>query len=602
LRDGSGGRLVSETELGQDPWAWLYEVEQSDNVDYSAFRVTAVVIDVGGDRASCLAALDSQETAVDQVIDELPTDFDGDWIWVLPDDVTPTATALSRLVQRVAAQPSAAVIGGLLIEPRRRGAGTMVRDWAQTISANGIVRPLTEPGELYQGQLTAGPALGVPASGMLIRGDVWRFLGGLNTQLPRSCWGLDFGWRANLAGYLVLTDPEVHLVDRSAADDPSVERAAGLALVAAHAPRGRRWLVRLRLALVSLTMALGYLLGKDPQRSAEELRGLFGWMGNRTLRRSLRDQLDRLPVKAGYRAVVRQLRPRTGAGLRRLSEAGTARFLEWLHTFTGRGSAASIDEMTGDDFAETSPTDHRIPLAITGALALVIAALAAVRGSYGYGSLVAPQLLAAPARWSDFLDDYLRPVAGTDQVSGAPWSALTGLFSLVAAGLPEWLVTAVMVGCVPLAWLFAFRLLRALLGDQRLAGIGALGYALSSRADRCAQRGRLRRGRIGGPAADRGLCRLALAGCAGLELAGCRGFRVLAGAVLLAGTRVVGRRPRDCPGQRLQCPETGRHRPVAARAGCTAAVAGRAVGCGTAGSPRPPAHRNRADPCPHRSA
>lgn len=469
---------MSETELGQDPWAWLYEVEHSEAVDYSTFQVTAVVIDVGGDRASCLAAVDDQDIAVAEIVDEPRDDLAGDWIWVLPDDATPTSSALSRLLQRVIAQPSAAVIGGLLIEPRRRGAGTMVRDWAQTISANGIVRPLTEPGELYQGQLSVGAALGVPASGMLVRGDVWRFLGGVNLQLPRSYWGLDFGWRANLAGYVVLADPEVHLVDRSEPGDPAAERAAGLALVAAHAPRGRRWLVRLRLALVSLVMALGYLLGKDPQRSGEELRGLAGWMGNRRLRRSLRDQLDALPVKAGYRAVVRQLRPRAGAGLRRLAEAASARFLDWLQTFTGRGSAASIDEMTGDDFAETSPTEHRLPLAITGLLALTVAALAAVRGTYSAGSLVGPQLLAAPAWWSDLLADYLRPVAGSDQAAGAPWSALTGLFSLVTLGQPEWLVTAVIVGCVPLAWLLAFRLLRALLGDQRLAGIGALGYAL----------------------------------------------------------------------------------------------------------------------------
>jgi len=469
---------VSETEASQDPWSWLYEVEQSDVPDYSAFHITVGVLDVGGDRASCLAALRSQVVEVHDLVDQLPADVAGDWIWVVPDDATPTPDALAALLRRVIAQPAAAVVGGLLIEPRRRGAGTMVRDWAQTISGNGIVRPLTDPGELYQGQLSAGPALGVPASGMLVRGDAWRFLGGLSTDLPRSYWGLDFGWRANLAGYLVLADPEVQLVDRSEPDDPAAERAAGLALVAAHAPRGRRWLVRMRLVLVSLLMALGYLLGKDPERSADELRGLGRWLGNRRLRRSLRDQLDRLPVKAGYRAVVRRLRPRAGTGIRRLAEAGSARFLDWLHTFTGRGSAASIDEMTGDDFAETSPTDHRIPLAITGVLALLIGALAAVRGSYGSGSLVGRQLLAAPSSWTDLLTDYLHPVAGLGQVAGTPWAALTGAFSLITLGQPEWLVTATMVGCVPVAWLVAFRLLRALLGDQRLAGVGALAYAL----------------------------------------------------------------------------------------------------------------------------
>ena len=43
----------------------------------------------------------------------------------------------------------------------------------------------------------------------------------------------------------------------------------------------RRWLTSLRLALGSLLAALGYLLGKDPSRASDELRGLAAWVSGR---------------------------------------------------------------------------------------------------------------------------------------------------------------------------------------------------------------------------------------------------------------------------------------------------------------------------------
>ena len=42
-----------------------------------------------------------------------------------------------------------------------------------------------------------------------------------------------------------------------------------------------RWLTSLRLVLVTLLTAFGFLLGKDPERAGEELRGLGRWLGGR---------------------------------------------------------------------------------------------------------------------------------------------------------------------------------------------------------------------------------------------------------------------------------------------------------------------------------
>ena len=469
------------TEDSEDPWAWLHAADPERPLDLGAFRVVAAVLPEQGEPATsrCRDAVADSDAWVEEIRDSLPAEADGDWFWVLPDDAEPTQGALTALLERVRRDPEVAIVGPLLVEPRRRGAGTLVSDWAQTISANGRLRPLTEPGELYQGQLEATPALGVPVAGMLVRGDAWRFLGGLNPELPRSHAGLDLGWRANLAGYRVVAEPGAHVVDHARGDDPAADRAAGLALVSGHAAAPLRWLTVLRLVLVCLLAALGYLLGKDPGRAADELRGLWRWLTGGRLRRSVVDGLAALPVTPAARTATAALRPRRWSGVRRIAELAAARLVEWAGTFTGRGAAVSLDEMTGDDFADTTAARHRLPLAAAGVLGLGVAALAAGRTAFGTGSLTAAQLLAAPPAWTDLMASYLEPVPGAAAVAGAPWVGLAGLFALAAGGRPEWLVTGTLVLAVPLAWLLAFRLLRQVVSDRRLAGLGALGYALT---------------------------------------------------------------------------------------------------------------------------
>ncbi len=468
-------------ESSEDPWAWLYAVDHEAPPDYSAFHVIAAVLPEPGEEpdARTREAVEDGDAVVEEIVDELPGDAEGDWFWIVPDDAEPTPGTLTALLDRVRHDPDAAVVGALLVEPRRRGAGTLVSDWAQTISRSGRLRPLTDPGELYQGQLEVTTALGVPMAGMLVRGDAWRFLDGLNPELPRSHQGLDFGWRANLSGYRVLADPAAQVVDHSPYGDPAEDLAAGMALVSGNTRAARRWLTSLRLVATCLLAAVGYLLGKDPQRAGEEVRGLWRWLTGRRLRHSVTQRLASLPITPAARQATRALRPSRWAGVRRWAEQIAARLIDWVQTFTGRGTGVSLDEMTGDDFADAGTTRYRLPLAATGLVVLGTAALVAARTAFGTGSLTGSQLLPAPEDWSALMASYLSPVPGTAGVAGAPWAGLAGIFSLLTIGRPEWLVTGTLVLAVPLAWLVAFRLLRALVADRRLAGLGALGYALA---------------------------------------------------------------------------------------------------------------------------
>jgi hypothetical protein len=473
LRVSEGGE-----EFGLDPWGWLHDLDEAQAADLSGFRVVAVMVPADGEPTRCAAAIDDQTVAVASVTTGLNPQQAGDWVWIVPDDTVPEPDALEQLLNRVLADHEASVVGCLLIEPRRRGAGKLVSDWAQTISANGRMHLLTDPGELYQGQLMAIPALGVPAAGVLVRGDVWRFLGGFNTDLPRSHWGLDFGWRANLTGYRVVADPEAQLTNYAPFSDPGMDRAAGLALTVANTKRLWRGLVVLRLIAATLSVALGYLLGKDLTRAGEEFGGLRDWLRNGRLRRDLNRELASLPVKPSSVVSTRALRPAPGSGIRRAAALTATRFGAWLETFSERGDSVSFDEMTGDDFADIVDRRQQVPLAATLGAVLALGAILASRNSFEAGLLSAAQLLPAPESASALIDSYLQPVAGGAGAS-TPWAAIVGVVSLITFGHPDWLVTIVICLAVPLAWLLAFRVTRLLVAERYLAAAAALAYALT---------------------------------------------------------------------------------------------------------------------------
>lgn len=470
--------MSEANEFGVDPWAWLHEIGEEETPDLSEFHVVVGMYAAQGSPARCRAAIDAQTAPISDIVTELTSTTPGDWFWIVPDDCEPEPDALAALLTRVLHQPDAAVVGALLIEPRRRGAGKLVSDWAQTISSNGRMRTLTDPGELYQGQLTAGPALGVPMAGMLVRGDVWRFLGGFNPMMPEGHRGLDFGWRANLTGYLVVVEPEAQLTNYADFDDPVQARAAGLALVLAHTKARWRWLMSVRLTLVTALMSLGFLLGKDLDRASEEIRGLWEWIRGTELRRSLNDQLASLPVNTERAAGTRSLRPTLSTAIRRAAGLTMARIGGWLETFSGGAASVSIEEMIGDDFAEQGNSSTKIPFTAVAVTALAIGALVAARGAFGSGYLTGSQLLPAPSDWVALVNSYLAPVPGS-AAAGAPWVGLVGLFSFFTLGRPDWLVTGLEVLVVPLAWLVTFRLLRQVVKDRYLAGAAALVYALT---------------------------------------------------------------------------------------------------------------------------
>jgi len=462
-----------------DPWAWLHEEPEDRVVPIADIDVVAALYPLGtrADQDRLVRAVSSGQARPRALVgaDDVPDD--AEWVWVLTDQCEPDHLALVKLLEAVARDRYADVIGCLTVEHRRRGTGVLIRDYGQTMSHTGRLRTLAEPGELYQGQLRARRILGAPVAGMLVRGQVWRALGGVTRELPPSLWGLDLGWRANLMGAQVMIEPDAHVVDR-VPSDPADERAGGLTLVAAHSPF-RLGLPQLRLLVMTLLAALGFVLGKDLGRAGEEVRGLWRWLSNRSMRHAARVSLVSFRPTMVARTSTKELLPGSLAGVRRAVDAGAARLADWVATFSQRSEkAASFDELTGDDFADQRQTSRRVPAVVVGLVAAVVLAVVAGRRLYGAGSLQGPAMLPAANWWSDMMAAYLTPVPGTAGLATPPWEALTGLVSLVAIGRPEWLVSVLVVACVPLAWLLAFRLLRKFTSSAWLAGAAAGGYAL----------------------------------------------------------------------------------------------------------------------------
>ncbi|NUS63473.1 MAG: glycosyltransferase family 2 protein, partial [Saccharothrix sp.] len=128
----------------------------------------------------------------------------GAWLWLLHDDCAPEPDCLSALLTAAEVSPSAAVLGPLSLDwsdPRlvvEAGLSTDASGHRQTgmgrVELAGSFRQSTE-------------TLAVPSAGSLVRRAAWQELGGYDPAMPLLRDDIDFGWRANLAGHLVLSVP-----------------------------------------------------------------------------------------------------------------------------------------------------------------------------------------------------------------------------------------------------------------------------------------------------------------------------------------------------------------------------------------------------------
>ncbi|HVQ88733.1 MAG TPA: glycosyltransferase family 2 protein [Actinomycetes bacterium] len=413
-----------------------------------------------------------------------------DWVWVLHDDSAPEPRALGELLSAADGQASVGVVGPKVLgwdEPRR------LLEVGISISRSGRRHTGLEDGEQDQGQHDGQrDVLAVGSAGALIRREVWDRLGGFDKSIRLFRDDVDFGWRANLAGYrvVVATDAVIHHAEAAAhgrrrglrrihRDD----RTSALYVLLVNSTVWTLWMRWLWLVFVSLVRALGFLVGKSPQEAAGEMSAIGQALFRpRPIRRGRRSRRRRREVP---QRSLRRLFPPPGQQLRQTAEtfASSLTVTEEVEPSSALESGSTDEDL--DVFATTGSGRIRRLVRRPGSLlfiTLVTLGLVAWRGLYRGGVLHGGALLPVPNGASDLWSTYLaswHPISAGSPVVAPPSLAVFGGFATLVFGKATWVVPIIMVVGPALAGLVAYWLLTTLAVSTRLRLWAAVAYALN---------------------------------------------------------------------------------------------------------------------------
>jgi GT2 family glycosyltransferase len=278
----------------------------------------------------------------------------GQWLWLLHDDCAPEPDCLGVLLNAAELSPAVGALGPLALDwddprlvvevglstdasgHRQTGIGPTELDWdsfqrnreafARAEPEAGSAAPATEPTQPAESAARSerpaaassrfeqsSEVLAVSSAGALIRREVWDALGGYDPALPLLRDDLDFGWRANRSGRIVLCVPAARMrharaASRGLRDLDAVAAPPGPRLRAVDRAHGMRtllvncatpaFLIGLpRLLGLSVLRALGFLLLRRVADARSELRAagylLRGRAGLRVARGRRRRELGR---------------------------------------------------------------------------------------------------------------------------------------------------------------------------------------------------------------------------------------------------------------------------------------------------------------------
>ncbi|UOX88601.1 glycosyltransferase family 2 protein [Amycolatopsis sp. FBCC-B4732] len=246
----------------------------------------------------------------------------GSWLWLLHDDCAPEPDCLDELLRVATKTPSATVLGALGLDwtdPRlivEAGLSTDASGHRQQVAALG-----EEPAEV----------LAVPSAGSLVRRDAWDDLGGFDPGFPLLREDLDFGWRANAAGGIVLSVPTARVrharavttgqrtADAVTAPLPAANRAHGLRVFLVNCSPFSFWLGMIRLPLLSVLRALAFVLLRRTGEARAEFAAAAYLLSGRGGLRAARGRRRRNPrpgtVRGLFTGRVTRLRNAFRAGV-----------------------------------------------------------------------------------------------------------------------------------------------------------------------------------------------------------------------------------------------------------------------------------------------
>ena len=417
------------------------------------------------------------------------------WLWLLHDDSAPAPDALAALLDHAGAEPDIGVVGAKLREwPSLR----RLLEVGATITGTGHRETGLERGEPDQGQHDRPrDVLAVSSAGMLVRCDVWATLGGFDPHLPVFGADIDFGWRANRAGYRVRVQPAAVVFHAEAATrglrgdgarPRRAQRQAAVYALLANASTAGLWWQLPRLLVGTLVRVLGLLLAKAPRDAWDELRGALSvyarpWRlvaarrdRRRTARRPAGEIRPLLPSPAQpYRHGAESVLEMARALVRPTDPALRGRRVQGSEP----GPVASeAEDLPGGEGLAARITRHPWAAVV---VVLVGLALWSGAGLLGSGLLQGGALLPAPDSvgrwWSLYWADW-HPVGIGSARAAPPYVLVLALVGTLLAGQAWLVVDLIMLAAVPLCALTAHRLARRLFASPRVRLWWAVTYAL----------------------------------------------------------------------------------------------------------------------------
>jgi len=406
------------------------------------------------------------------------------WVWFLHDDAIPDHDSLSELVNLAARTPRLAVAVPLLVRPSRRNHAARTLEIGATISGSGWRNLGLDPDEVAQGQYESTSVLGGSTCGMLVRWESLIEVGGFDRCISGYRDGIDLGWRAQMIDQWVLTCPTARIVHRQAGrsemrqgtiaaragrSEAAWDRLMGLRLVAAHAHGLGRAAILFRLTFVCLVAAIGYVLGRAPDRAKDELQAWsdFLFRSRKPVAR-LRKKVLAIKVSNETKYRIRSLRPTLG----NVVEEGFSSVARWFHDqFSSSADAEmTLDDLLGDEFTRRiGEGKKRVPASVWFVL-IVAGVVAMARNLYTTGLVTASGLLAAPAT---IFDAFQR---GLSQ-EGSPWLLVSAAGSVLSIR-PSWFPVAVLVLAFPLTMLVGVWFTRHRIHHPVVRWFASAGYAL----------------------------------------------------------------------------------------------------------------------------
>lgn len=387
-------------------------------------------------------------------------------IWLLAQDTVPGPEALAQLAGALELSPTVAMVAPKLL---RAGTTDAIVSLGETMTGSGRTVELAE-GELDQGQHDdAADVLGADVRGLLVRGDAWKSLEGLDTALAGADEGLDLGIRARLAGGRVSVVPAARVTvwgdGVAGTPDPSdAGRIRRRAFATRTAQLHRRMAYASLIALPVLWLAIlpaaiartaGHLVLKRPALIAPEFAAAVvvavRWGAIfRSRRRIARTRTTSWRMLAPLRTTRAQLRRRLD------SDGGVDPVRSELRFFSGGGAWI-----------------------VLAALAVSIAAFPALLAwrSLGGGAIL-PLGESVQRLWSDAA--YGARPTGLDAVGPAdPFAAVVAVLGSLTPWWPSTALVVLWILALPLAVLGGWFAATRLTDRSGLRIVGGVVWALA---------------------------------------------------------------------------------------------------------------------------